>query len=51
VHESRIVNNLKTVDLSEAEMQALFEIHKAGGFRVANPIKMGWGNLGFPDLQ
>ncbi|OCH85731.1 Aldo/keto reductase [Obba rivulosa] len=51
VTPERIINNLKLVDLTDEEIQELFEIEKTAHFRACHPAWTGWGSIGFPDCE
>jgi len=48
---TRIVENLKVIDLTDAEIQELKDINKTSHFRVCTPEWTGWGDIGFPDRK
>ncbi|KAH8087158.1 Aldo/keto reductase [Cristinia sonorae] len=51
VTPSRIIANLKIVDLTEEDIKELSEIEKTNPRRVCTPWWTGWGDLGFPDMK
>ncbi|OBZ67889.1 putative reductase 1 [Grifola frondosa] len=51
VNESRIVANLKVIDLTDEEVKELSDIEKERPFRACTPYWTGWGGIGFPDCK
>lgn len=51
VKPARIEQNLKVVDLSAEELEALAEIDKSHHFRACKPFWTGWGHLGWEDCK
>lgn len=48
VTESRIISNMKLVELTEEEVKKLDALHQTHSFRVCKPGWTGWGDLEFP---
>ena len=43
--------NLKVIDLTDEDVEALHAIDKKAHFRACHPSWTGWGSLGFPDCR
>jgi len=48
---ARIIANMQIVDLSEEEVQKLFDIEKEGSIRICRPFWTGYGDIGFADCK